>query len=506
MIKKKSTEALLDKIGGKGKYQLLVTTILFFMNLAGNFVLELAPLMSSKPKVEFIDNEGNSQITTLTYKICEAYEGKFTIVQYDPNWAYTYGYYCSKLWTSIMDSSFLVGNLIGLIILKFLTKYSKEYLLKIIQLVYSFSFFISIFNTYWTTSLMNFIFGLTYFATYVIKNSMLTDIADKSIRSKLFSFLFLSKVFLGLFTPTLYKSINSIGWVYLYLFVCAFNIVISFIIIYYIHDNPRININKNEQEEAIKNSIFIAEQNGKIRETPVATSLNDFNETLTIKVEDDKMTREELREWIINYYFKEDDKEVEDTIPVVGVVSPSASTNKRLFGHIIIGVLMTCLSLSLYLTYYEKKTFTKENNFNLIYTISVCVGGVLFIPFNFIVNSRIGRKGTMLILCTLALGPRLISFIIFRETHIIAYFMMFSVTFVSPVFFHIFFAESFTNQERITVYSMLSLFSRTAVISVPYMLEFLLPYQFTILFCSLIVGQVVCVILSKETNGQDLKD
>ena len=167
---------------------------------------------------------------------------------------------------------------------------------------------------------------------------------------------------------------------------------------------------------------------------------------------------------------------------------------------------MTFLSLSVYLTYFEKKKFTKENNFNLIYTISVCIGGLLFIPFNFIVNSRIGRKGTMLILCTLALGPRVISFIIFRETHIIAYFMMFSVSFVSPNFFHIFFAESFINQERVTVYSMLSLFSRSAVISAPYLLEFLSGYQFIFLFCSLIVGQVICVLFSKETNGQDLKD
>ena len=222
-----------------------------------------------------------------------------------------------------MDSSFLIGNPIGLIILKFLTKYPKERLLKIIQLIYSFSFFISIFNTYWSTSLMHFIFGLTYFATYVIKNSMLTEIADKSIRSKLFSFLFISKVVLGLFTTTLYKSINSIGWIYLYIFVCVFNILISLCIIYYVHDNPRININNNEQEEAIKNSIFIAEQNGKIRETPIAFGVNDVNETLNIKVEDDKMTREELREWIINNYFKEDDKEVENTMTVVGDVSPS---------------------------------------------------------------------------------------------------------------------------------------------------------------------------------------
>ena len=58
MIKKKSTEALLDKIGGKGKYQLIVTTILFFMNIAGTFVIEMSPLMSSKPKVEFIDDNG----------------------------------------------------------------------------------------------------------------------------------------------------------------------------------------------------------------------------------------------------------------------------------------------------------------------------------------------------------------------------------------------------------------------------------------------------------------
>lgn len=502
MTKKKSTETLLDKIGGKGKYQLIITSILFFMNLAGNFVVEISPLMSSKPKVEFTDEYGKYHNTTLTYDICRDYN--WSITKSDNNWAFKYVYFCDKLKTSIMDCSFLVGNVIGLLILKFLTEYSKESLLKVIQLINSLTFLLSLFDTYETTIFMNLMFGSTYFSTYVIKNSILTDLADKSIRSKLFSFLFFSKVLLSLFTPTLYSTINSIEWKYLYLIVFGFNVLISIIIIYYVHDNPRNNINKNEQEEAIKNSIFIAEQNGKIKETPEATSLNDINETLNIKI-DDKMTREELRDWIINHYFKEDDKE-DSKITIIEDVSPSTKVKNRLISHIIIGVLMSFLSLSLYLTYYEKKKFTKQENFNLIYTISVCVGGILFIPFNFIVDSRIGRKGTMLILCILAICPRFISNLIFSETHMIAFFMMFAVTFVTPVFFHIFFAESFTNQERITVYSLLSLCSRVAVIGVPYLVEYLSDLVFSIVFCTLIVGQVVCVLLSKETRGQDLKD
>ena len=122
-----NTEKIIMKIGGHGKYQIIITFILFIIAMGADFSVGFLTLMTSKPLVK-VDINAKPEI--LNYDICKNYPD-FKVLKFSLNWATLYKIQCDPLKTTILQSSFLIGAVIGLICVKiFAYKFYKENLIK----------------------------------------------------------------------------------------------------------------------------------------------------------------------------------------------------------------------------------------------------------------------------------------------------------------------------------------------------------------------------------------
>ncbi len=106
--------------------------------------------MTSKSSVRL---SGNPKPVILTYEICNSEH--YEVVKFTNNWSTLYDIRCDKLKTTIMQVSFLVGAVIGLACVKFLSyKYYKENLIKFFLGLYCVSLLLCIINKYESTVIM----------------------------------------------------------------------------------------------------------------------------------------------------------------------------------------------------------------------------------------------------------------------------------------------------------------------------------------------------------------
>lgn len=315
-----NTELLLDKIGGKGKYQIIVSLLLLICGIGTDFCLVFLTLQVSFPigyyKISDINYQNNVNINInnsytyslietidynnivklnetyyikgeVTYDFCEKAGGAKNIIIDNQlsvhNWEYDYSLHCDKFHNMLLSNTLFIGSLLGLIILQLATNNRlnylfnryinnrlripisinliyKENLIKLFVLMFSFSMLLILINSYYITLLMSIIHGTCFISIFILRSSIIIEMTSKNYRSYFISFQILSSIIIGTACPLLYKdkSIN-LRHIYLYLGLLLF---VNFIFLHLILKvNPRSLIINNSIDEAIKSAIYIGEVN-----------------------------------------------------------------------------------------------------------------------------------------------------------------------------------------------------------------------------------------------------
>lgn len=222
-----------------------------------------------------------------------------------------------------MEQSLLIGNVVGLISLKFFP-FPKENFYKFAQIIFCLSFCLIFTKNYWIIVIMNFIQGFTYYSCFIIKNMIITEMTSKSSRAKLFTIFYIVRMANPLSNPILYSLIDKIGWRYLFLFLCYFQIINLYFLLYYLKVNPIHYILTNNMRNALKSAIFIARENSKIIECDKniylinnETEVNHQNNSAllfnNVNHESNFFTEKEFILWFKNMYFQNDLNHTEDS-------------------------------------------------------------------------------------------------------------------------------------------------------------------------------------------------
>lgn len=504
-----NTEKIVSKIGGHGKYQIIITCILFVIAMGVDFSIAFMTLMTSKPYVQY----GENKKEVLNYDICKNYPN-FQKIKETNNWATIYDMQCDRFKTTMLQSSFLVGAVIGLICVKiFAYKYYKENLIKFFHALYCVSFLLCIINKYESTVLMTFLHGLCQVPIYLMRNSIITEYINKEQRALFQTGLFFSLIALGLLVVPLYLLVNTQDWRFIYLSVCGIQVLALLALVFYLKVNPRNYLLKGEIDNAINSAIFVAKQNKLIRDNNQDSTENPF-----------MYTEEELKEWILDNFSDRskllntmistttdedelypkipliEDKENSHQMTLIDVIKLTLTKK-----HILLFFIILLMNAMFYTILYENEKYTMEDDFGKTYVLSVASSGVLFLVTLFLMN-KIGRRFTILIFLISIMFLRIGCYLMFSKIILYVQYTMYALSITLQVCTVVLVNESFDNRSRVTVQSLLLLIVKIAVSFVPLMTQSLEDDIRTIIYSCYALLFGIAIFLIKETKGLDLQD
>ena len=285
----KSTENLLEVIGCHYKYQKIVTLLYFLAGTFIDFSVVIIPIMLGQPIVDYIDNKGIKRTEELNEIICTDYKENYRI-NYEKSlssWVISLDIGCKPSFVSLINTSFLVGNLLGLLSLQLVKNESKELICKFMITVFISSILFIAFNNVYTICILNFLQGFAQLSFLALKNSIITEITCKKYRSIYINILSMSTI-----ASTAYSLIClslKLHWRYIIGISILMLIFINIASVYYIITNPVYLAVNKDFNNASKSSKYIYKFNNmnqkvksKIDTSKCNTqmSINKYNKSL----------------------------------------------------------------------------------------------------------------------------------------------------------------------------------------------------------------------------------
>lgn len=556
------TEKLLDKIGSKGKYQYILCLLFFIEGLGHDFTTIFLTLQLGYPTGYYVDIKGNKVIGVVDNEFCVLANGKNNItinsVLSIHNWSYIYELHCEKLKTMILSNSLFLGFIIGTLLLTVLNKIRKELLFKIFTLTYCLSINLQYINNYYVLVTMNLLLAITHICSFILRISIISELTDKNNRSYFIGFQILTGIFIGIISGYLYHS--GIMFEYIYSAVNGLIFIDFLIIIFYLKTNPRWLLLNNYLIEAIDNATYIANINGLIYNDYKVEEVEHYREQDILKKKEiNVQSKIGLEQWIRNNYDylidtqtnniksnkKSDYIAIRDNINYIKDEDNNSNYNERLnievdsykYNRSIFEnsveyalnlteiknlVLMTMLNISfhivLYLNVFEIIFYENKNNidnndikknyqksFNLWFTISMILSFFLIILNGYLMNTMLGRKGTIILSLCLCLITRLFGLAI-GKIPLELYFIERAISNSTQVPMSTLLMENFNNIKRLKFYSIVSLCALLLTCSVPVFLNYLdikiVNWLYSV-FCFL---SIAFTIFTRETKNRPLRD
>lgn len=471
-------DLLLEKIGGHGKYQILLTINLFFIGIFIDYYLYYTNYMATVPKVDFIV-DGITFTSTLNDTICEKY--LFTIRDDSiDSWVKDKNICCNKLLKSFVGESFFFGCLIGSLLVKFIKNLGHKNGMIICCLsICLFSCFL-LFQNFYLNLVVNFFFGIANVNVFMIKNTTMTELTDKKYRSFFMYSQFASSIASLLIYYILFKK--NIKWIYIYSANAIFLLIFTIINFYFAVENPRFLLEKKDDEKLIK----------------CVNCINQYNKTFNSFNQNDLDELRDNKDSLINV--------ISDENLIQGIenfTETSEEKNKKLKKLIYFIFTFFIYVLIISATGYEMKNYLNEIT-NSAYYIANCSLFFTFFVSSAMMNiSFLGRKFTLIIISIINFTLRTVK--IFTGS-IYLYLSIKMTLYSAQVPFHTLITESFSTKERLRNYGILFLFSKLTSLLPPILIEYLSSTNYDI-FLSTIGFLLICLLFfSEETLGKHLND
>lgn len=525
------TELIVDKIGSRGKYQIFISILLLIAGMGNDFTTIFLTLQISFPEGSYINKLGEKVTGVVDYEFCKAANGKENIVvdfnKSVHNWALENEIYCDSFKTTLLSNSLFIGYIIGLILLHLLGSFKKEYTIKFFIFIFCASINIIFVKNYYALVGMSIILGACHIVTFLLRCAIITEATDKKSRSYFLTLQILSGIFMGIACPFIYKS-GIDDFKYVYLGVEGLVFLIWIFLVFLLKVSPRYLVLIGDIDTAVENAISIARLNNRF-----ASDFEDNEDTGKIDRNEVKRNLEsqisspvELEQWIRKNYLHIDG---EGLLLEEGELDNNSEFHERLqlqdselteqdkakgenINIVFLTIMHTFFTLFLYINVFEVGRFAsrsideEDNSFQLWFMLSMELGLILFAIWSILMNSTLGRKGTIIFSTFVCLITRLISVSFLLETPMYLYFIERSFSNSTQIPISALLNENFTNRSRVKVYALVSLIVQVFALLVPVIINFsanLVVDILYILFCFL---TITSTIFTRETNMKDLKD
>jgi hypothetical protein len=470
-------DTIIEKLGGHGKYQIILALNLFLLGTCSDFYYCFITLMETPPVVEYYEN-GEKIISIINYDICKK---NYTIIENltKNTWVYELDIYCDKLRTSILGCSICFGSLIGAIAMRWFKNFGCKKCLIIFSLMICVSTPLLFFSNYYVFLFCNLFFGWANIALFMIRNTILTEITDNKYRSHFMNVMISTGILSNLLTYFLFSENIEWRWVYSGNAIALFVFLIFFI--FFSVENPRFYHLKKNMKGLVESTKTIAKINATLEN--VEDLLNNVNN--------------EKNENLIT------EKEIES--PVVTDNPNQNEIKYKLFRFII--MFFAYVNLIMTITF-EIKNYSNSMN-DLLYYLITSSMFISYIILAFMMNIPIlGRKYTVILTMIILIIIKITKITVSFSMNVLVILFLISrlILFSSQIPLHTFLTESFTTKERLQTYGYLYISGKIAALFAPFLLEYLSVHAYDYLLIGLALIVIIMIIQLKETLNQKLLD
>lgn len=519
-----NTEALLEKIGSNGKYQIIISLLLFIGGLGNDFTVLMMSFLTTPPKGYYKLNGEISGLVDFDRVTCDKVQDNHDLLFKDKehsveNWSYEFDLYCQDYKVMIIQFAVFAGYVLGLVLIKFLSRYNKENITKIILAMFYITTSLVFIGNYAVIVIMTLLHGICHVSNFLLRSTIITEATGKKNRSYHISFQIMTGIVMGIVCPFMYQS--GIHYRYFYLGMIILQIINFVLLVFFLKVNPRFLVLVGEIDEAIISSLYIAKMNNKLtKDYRISTSTVDeaFSNSESI-TKLNIYSGDQLEKWIReSFQYSESTGEVcitvineslepEQAIQQDNIVVPiETDTSTELKNYLYLTVSQICFSYILYINVFEVNLFGNERDFELWISVSYAISFSLFCIFSFIMNTKLGRKGTFIISVVVCLILRLTCSAILMKFPIYLYAIMRSFSNATQIPMTTLLQESFTNKARVSLYTNISLIVQILVLLVPIFNNIISLMARDILYMIFCAISIVIICFAKETSKMDLKD
>ena len=541
----------IDKVialaGNEHRYQYFTLGITIFLWINCNFISCILPFIEREPIINYTDSKGVfHENVTLTNDICMELGGKnYTVVKsFGYSWATEFQIECNSAAIGNIGAFAFIGNSAGGFVFSFISKLLSH---KKILIISSFGFCLAVFlctivtsYTYFYALLVCEIF-IGLFGNCLCYSSLVVaqEVVSSKKRSLFNSLINIGYALCGIIYCLLFLAFEN-EWRYVfYVLIGASMLTLVFIWIF-VYDSPRGYINSNNYNKVIGILEGIAKFNGKLEEfresiqqdeyqeimnmikgepiiTPSERTSRINNESIGKLTNDDdtnegetefknnlsnsKTNENNLSESLIAQDKTTESKKNEEKITVWSLFKyPSIRYKFLLLDFLWVGTRASFNGVSI-----SSKSFPGNFYVNIIVlfileSVAYCIAGVL------IDIKRLGRRGFLWI----QYGIVVIVFILLAFLDLntfgelaLNYIARFCCAGIE-VIYYTYSIELYPTPVRSLAFGINATFGNAGSIGAPYLLEFMISWQFLVLLAAICGVNSLLLICLPETVGKPM--
>ena len=516
-MRAKKIEKLLSYAGNEHRYQYFVLFIFLFLWANCNFMAVVLPYLEREPIINYHDSNNNfHEKETLSNEKCSY---KYEIVErFDYSWITEFGIECDKFRIGLIGAFTFIGNTLGGIVFCIIQKYISH---KNILILASGGFIIFIFlstlinNIDYIYHLYICLLFVGMFSNCLCYSSLVIcqEIISSNKRSLFSSIINMGYGLCGIIYSFIFMYVQN--WRYVFYILIGFSLFDGLLIIIFVHDSPRIYIDKGEIEKLNKILECVACFNGLKNEFLEKSKSEDYKQLIKEIIETgNNETNDEIE-------LKELNKETKDNKHDKLICLEDINKKKNIKKSIFISLkypslrykfLILCIlwfgtrSTSNCIALFSK---TLSGNYYLNIIISFIFESFAYFISGFLINLKLlGRKGTLwlqyllIIISFLILSLVKISKITELNLNFICRFCTSAVELV----FYTYTLEIYPTPIRCLNFGINVTFGNIGSALSPLIYEYLPSWIFLLSFAILTIFHSILLIFLPETEGKPMTE
>ena len=547
----------IDKVialaGNEHRYQYFTLCVIIFLWINCNFISCVLPFIEREPIINYTDSKGVFyENVTLTNDICiELGGGNYTVVQeFGYSWATEFGIECNSAAIGNIGAFAFIGNAAGGFVFSFISKLLSH---KKILIISSFGFCIAVFlctivtsyDYFYALLVCEIFIGL--FGNCLCYSSLVVaqEIVSSKKRSLFSSIINVGYALCGIIYALLFMAFEN-NWRYVFYVLIGASLLTLILIWVFIYDSPRGYINNNNYDKVIQILEGIASFNGKLEEFRESIKQDDYQEIMSVikgepiiapserssrvddsrlrfnnKTENEGEGEVEFKNGITDSKFNEvnlttslvapdknengnENSENETKMQKINVWSlfkyPSIRYKFLLLDFLWVGTRAAFNGVSI-----SSKSFPGNFYVNIIVlfileSVSYCVAGIL------IDVKKLGRKGTLWIQYAIVVVIFILLAFLQLDTYgelALNYIARFCCAGIE-VIYYTYSIELYPTPVRSLAFGINATFGNAGSIGAPYLLEFLISWQFLVLLAAICGINSIVLICLPETVGKPM--
>ena len=547
----------IDKVialaGNENRYQYFTLCVIIFLWINCNFISCVLPFIEREPIINYTDSKGVFyENVTLTNDICIELGGSnYTVVQeFGYSWATEFGIECNSAAIGNIGAFAFIGNAAGGFVFSFISKLLSH---KKILIISSFGFCIAVFlctivtsyDYFYALLVCEIFIGL--FGNCLCYSSLVVaqEIVSSKKRSLFSSIINVGYALCGIIYALLFMAFEN-NWRYVFYVLIGASLLTLILIWVFIYDSPRGYINNNNYDKVIHILEGIASFNGKLDEFRESIKQDDYQEIMSVikgepiiapserssrvddsrlrfnnKTENEGEGEVEFKNGITDSKFNEvnlttslvvpdknengnENSENETKMQKINVWSlfkyPSIRYKFLLLDFLWVGTRAAFNGVSI-----SSKSFPGNFYVNIIVlfileSVSYCVAGIL------IDVKKLGRKGTLWIQYAIVVVIFILLAFLQLDTYgelALNYIARFCCAGIE-VIYYTYSIELYPTPVRSLAFGINATFGNAGSIGAPYLLEFLISWQFLVLLAAICGINSIVLICLPETVGKPM--